>query len=137
MAKSRSKTKRISIPKKPLNMTSVVTLRRGGFFSPSKIAGDTGTYRSFKLSDFTAGSDIVSAFKYYRVISVSYKYMLVNAPNNNATFPTLLVAEQDFAYSGAPGSLMRFYSSLTVNRTSLAPHTSLRLLLGGPQCHWM
>jgi hypothetical protein len=85
--------------------STTITLRRGGFFSPAKIAGDTGAYRSFKLSDFTAGSDIVSAFKYYRVVQVSYKYILVNAPNNNATFPTLLVANQDFAYSGAPGSL--------------------------------
>jgi len=69
-----------------------------------KLAADSGNFRNVKLADFFGSSDFTSLFTQYRITKVTYKYTLVNAPNNNAAFPTLYVAPQQFAYSGAPTS---------------------------------
>jgi len=69
-----------------------------------KLASDTGNFRNVKLADFVGSADFTSLFTEYRITSVTYKYTLVNAPNNNAAFPTLYVAPQKFAYTGAPTS---------------------------------
>lgn len=70
----------------------------------NKIAGDTGTYSTFRLVDFSSGSDIVSLFQFYRIKRVELKFMLVSAPNNNATFPTLYIAPQHYNTGGVPAS---------------------------------
>lgn len=65
-----------------------------------KVASDTGNFRSYNLSQFP-DADIVSLFQEYRIKSVTLTWMLVNAPNNNASFPTLYVAPQHI-FTGSP-----------------------------------
>jgi hypothetical protein len=62
----------------------------------AKTAADTGTYLSFNLSQFV-NSDIISTFTEFRIKSLKLSWVLVNAPNNNANFPTLYVAPQHIA----------------------------------------
>lgn len=75
-----------------LAKTSVTTLTRP--------ATDSGTYRSVTLSGLPGSADITSLFEYYTITKVQYIYTLVNAPNNNANFPTLYVAPQLISSSG-------------------------------------
>lgn len=70
-----------------------------------KIAADSGNYRRVILADFVGNTDILNLYEHYRITKVQYRYFLVNAPNNNATFPTLIVAPQSFQYTGTPSSL--------------------------------
>jgi hypothetical protein len=67
----------------------------------SKSASDSGLYRSFTLSQFP-DSDIISMFQEYRIKKITLTWMLVNAPNNNADFPTLYTAPQHYFASGLP-----------------------------------
>jgi len=59
----------------------------------AKTAADTGTYLGFSLSQFN-DSDILSTYTDYRIVELQLTWMLVNAPNNNANFPTLYCAPQ-------------------------------------------
>jgi hypothetical protein len=59
----------------------------------AKVGADTGTYLGFNCSQFL-NSDIVSTFQEFRIKSLRLSWVLVNAPNNNANFPTLYVAPQ-------------------------------------------
>lgn len=61
-----------------------------------KLATDSGTYRSVTLSSVPS-SDITSLFQKYRILRVTNVYSLVNAPNNNADFPTLYIAPQEYS----------------------------------------
>jgi hypothetical protein len=70
----------------------------------SKLAADSGSFRNVRLADFVGSSDFTSLFTQYRISKVAYKYTLVNAPNNNASFPTLYVSPQQFQYTGVPTS---------------------------------
>jgi hypothetical protein len=83
---------------------SISGVQRAIVLTRTKVAADTGQYSSIRLVDFPSVSDFSSLFQYYRITKVSYTYTLVNAPNNNATFPTLYVAPQVYATSGAPSS---------------------------------
>jgi hypothetical protein len=68
----------------------------------TKAASDAGIYRTFALSAFP-DADIVSMFSEYKIEMLTLSYMLVNAPNNNASFPTLYVAPQNIS-STTPAS---------------------------------
>ncbi len=69
----------------------------------AKTASDSGLFRSFKLSDFP-NTDIASLFSEYKITKLKIQYLLVNAPNNNATFPTLYIAPQHYATGTVPSS---------------------------------
>jgi hypothetical protein len=69
----------------------------------TKSAADSGFYRSWNLATFPS-SDIVSMFMDYKIASIDMTYLLINAPNNNSTFPTLYLAPQHFNYGVAPAS---------------------------------
>lgn len=64
----------------------------------AKTAADTGSYLGFSASQFL-DSDIQSTFTDYRIKSIRLSWVLVNAPNNNANFPTLYCAPQHIALS--------------------------------------
>jgi len=79
-------------------------VKRTVVLAVTKLAADTGNYRNVKLADFVGSADFTSLFTQYRISKVCYKYCLVNAPNNNASFPTLYVTPQQYFYSGTPTS---------------------------------
>jgi hypothetical protein len=83
---------------------SIQSVERAIVLTRTKLAGDSGLYQSVRLVDFPSASEFTSLFQYYRIRRVQFIYTLVNAPNNNATFPTLYVAPQAFQTSGVPGS---------------------------------
>lgn len=68
-----------------------------------KVASDSGNALWKTLSDF-ASSDIVSLYSMYKITNVKLTFRLVNAPNNNATFPTLWIAPRQYS-TVAPTSL--------------------------------
>jgi hypothetical protein len=65
-------------------------------------ATDSGTYRSVTLSSLPGSADITSLFQYYTITKVRYDYVLINAPNNNANFPTIYFAPQHISSTGTP-----------------------------------
>jgi hypothetical protein len=67
-----------------------------------------------KLDDYLS-SDVQSLFQVYRITKVKLTFRLVNAPNNNAAFPTLHIAPQRFTTT-SPISLdeVRQYDKLSV-----------------------
>jgi len=69
----------------------------------AKFAGDVGFYTAYQLSQFPGISDIRSLYTDYRVKSLRLTFNLINAPNNNASFPTLIIAPQH--YNGALGTV--------------------------------
>jgi hypothetical protein len=79
------------------NKNSII-LTRKFIVTRAKTAADTGTYLGFSLSQFI-DSDIQSVFTDYRFKSIKLSWVLVNAPNNNANFPTLYVAPQHISLS--------------------------------------
>lgn len=80
-----------------------LTVRRRNTFALAKTASDTGRLISCTVNDF-GGSEIQSIFHLYRIEKLNVTWTLVNAPNNNATFPTLHVAPQNFTFI-TPSSL--------------------------------
>jgi hypothetical protein len=91
----------VKIPR-PLN--AIQSVKRTLVIGIPKIAADTGAFRNVRLADFVGSADFTSLFTQYRIRQVQYVYTLVNAPNNNASFPTLYVSPQTFQYTGAPTS---------------------------------
>jgi hypothetical protein len=86
----------------PKNSNSIVVQRK--WTVPiAKSASDSGFFRSFKLSDFP-NTDIASLFTEYKISKLKIQYLLVNAPNNNATFPTLYIAPQHYSSGTFPSS---------------------------------
>lgn len=81
----------------------IITFKRGDTIVLPKVAGDAGNALWSTLSSFTS-SDIVSLFSFYKVTNVKLTWRLVNAPNNNATFPTLWIAPRQYSTT-APASL--------------------------------
>ncbi len=73
-----------------------IMLHRRVISTIAKTAGDTGYAYSITLSDLNA-SDILSLFSEYKIVSVVARHQLVNAPNNNATFPRLHIAPRGFS----------------------------------------
>jgi len=70
-------------------------------FNQPKVAGDTGSYSNPRLADFV-NSDIVAMFQKYRINKLTYRFRLINAPNNNADFPTLNIAPVSYYSAVAP-----------------------------------
>lgn len=69
----------------------------------AKAASDSGNYRAYALSGFP-DADIVSMFQEYRIKRIKLSWVLVNAPNNNASFPTVYVAPQHIFTGSVPTS---------------------------------
>jgi len=80
-----------------------MTFRRVDTITLPKSASDSGNALWTTLSSFTS-SDIVSLFSFYKVTNIKCVFRLVNAPNNNATFPTLWIAPRQFS-TAPPSSL--------------------------------
>lgn len=95
------KSRRVSQPKLP---GAEITVHRRFSFALGKTATDTGRVLSTNLGDYSA-SELAAVFQYYRIRKVKVSWLLVNAPNNNANFPTLNVAPQNFTFI-APASLL-------------------------------
>jgi hypothetical protein len=96
MAKDRrAKKKAPSRVPRPPNKQQL-TLHRRSVATVTKLAGDTGYAYFVLLSDFNS-SDIVSLFSEYKILSIKATHQLVNAPNNNATFPRLHIAPRGFS----------------------------------------
>lgn len=96
----KSKRSRSVLRKRPRKTRphGIIRFQREFIVTRGKVAADTGTYLGFSLSQFL-DSDIQSMYTDYRITSLELTWMLVNAPNNNANFPTLYVAPQHVALS--------------------------------------
>jgi hypothetical protein len=103
MAKSTNKRPKTKVPRPIRRAGNFITIERELIAPISKLAADSGLYRSFTLAQFP-DSDIVSMFQEYKIKKIRLSWMLVNAPNNNADFPTLYTAPQHHFASGAPPS---------------------------------
>jgi len=101
---SKNKRKSGKTPSIPRSLrTSSIMVERKLFQAIVKTPADTGNYRAFALNGFPT-SDITSMFQEYRIRSITLTYALVNAPNNNASFPSLFVAPQHIFSSTLPTS---------------------------------
>jgi hypothetical protein len=101
MKRPRSR-KRSSAP--PRNLPGNVTqFTRKVTFNIAKAAADSGRVIVMTLADF-ASADMVALFGLYKIKSFKVTWRLVNAPNNNATFPTLHVAPQTYSI-GLPATI--------------------------------
>jgi hypothetical protein len=58
----------------------------------------TGLYLTHSLNNFPGVGDITSLFQEFKIQSIKLTFRLVNAPNNNAAFPTLYIAPQRFNF---------------------------------------
>jgi len=102
MSKRTGKRKsRLRMTRLPKNSGNGVTIEREVIGIVGKVASDTGIYRTYALNQFP-DSDIISMFQEYRIKKLTLTWMLVNAPNNNADFPTLYTAPQHYFASGIP-----------------------------------
>lgn len=84
-------------------LSNSIVFTRKFITTRAKTAADTGTYLGFNLSQFV-NSDIISTFSEFRIKSLRLSWVLVNAPNNNANFPTLYVAPQHISVGIVPTS---------------------------------
>lgn len=98
-----------------------------------KIASDTGTYSNIRLVDFASGSDISSLFQFYRIRKVELKFILVSAPNNNATFPTLYIARQASTISGTPFSRDEVLQFQNVQTHQFGPSNLVKTISVAPR----
>lgn len=80
-----------------------ITVHRRFLFAIGKTAADTGRVLSTTLNDYSA-SELQSVFQLYKISKIKATWTLVNAPNNNANFPTLHLAPQNFTFI-TPASL--------------------------------
>lgn len=92
--RSKNKARRPSVPRDLSRQA--ITLHRRGIFAVPKPTNDGGATAVVELSTLNA-SDILSLFSEYRILSVVSTYQLVNAPNNNASFPRLHIAPRGFS----------------------------------------
>lgn len=95
--RSRKGAKRVKIPHSPTLPGAELTVRRRNTFALAKTATDSGRLISCTLNDF-GGVEIQNVFHLYKISKLNITWTLVNAPNNNATFPTLHVAPQNFTF---------------------------------------
>lgn len=84
----------------PLN---IMKMTRENVATISKVAADSGQYRSVSLNQFL-DTDLLTTFMEYRIVKLTASYVLVNAPNNNASFPTMFLAPQQYLTGSAPAS---------------------------------
>lgn len=93
-------------------------------FVLAKFAADTGFYTAYKLNQFPGVSDLRSLYQDYKIKSIRLTFNLINAPNNNSTFPTLIIAPQH--YNGALGTV-------TVgSRDEISQYKGVRVFQFGP-----
>lgn len=118
MTKSRSRVRRKSaIPRGiPGNVTQFT---RKTTFAIPKGTADAGRVIVLTLADF-ASADMVALFGLYKIKHFKVTWRLVNAPNNNATFPTLHVAPQTYSIV-APASLSELQSQTKVTTFQFGP----------------
>jgi hypothetical protein len=107
-------------PKVPRDLSrQSITLHRRGVFSVPKPAADGGATAVVELSSLNA-SDILSLFSEYRILSVTSTYQLVNAPNNNASFPRLHIAPRGFS------------NTSPLNRAEVLQYNGVKMYQFGP-----
>jgi hypothetical protein len=100
--KNKRKSGRKTCVPRSLRSNNIVVERKS-FAAIVKSPSDSGNYRSFLLNSFPT-SDVTSMFQEYRIRSLTLTYALVNAPNNNASFPSLFVAPQHIFAATLPTS---------------------------------
>jgi hypothetical protein len=97
MPNKKKQVGKAGVPRGPRSLAQQsITLHRRAIFTVGKAAADQGSASFLTLNTFPA-SDIVSLFSEYRVKSVKLTHQLVNAPNNNASFPRLHIAPRGFS----------------------------------------
>lgn len=132
MAKNKRQSRRKPrMVKHPKDIILSVNRRISG--TVNKIASDTGTYSTFRLVDFSSGTDITSLFQFYRIKKVQLKFMLVSAPNNNATFPTLYIAKQHSIISGVPASRDEVLQYQNVQTHQFGPSNLVKTISVAPR----
>lgn len=112
----RKRSRKAQIARLPGNTT---TFTRKATFAIVKGAADSGRAVIVTLGDFTV-SDITSLFGLYKIDTVKVTWRLVNAPNNNATFPTLHTAPQSYSLS-APTTLAEMQSLTGIKTYQFGP----------------
>lgn len=93
---SMPKTSKKMSRRKPSADTRRIVLHRRSVNVIAKNSADYGAAYVLDLSAFNS-SDILSLFSEYRILSVTATHQLVNAPNNNASFPRLHIAQRGFS----------------------------------------
>lgn len=89
-----------SVPR-GLGGSNALVLSRQWQADVAKITADSGLYRTFQASQFVP-SDLFQVFQRYRFLSVKVEYQLYNQLNNNASFPTLYIAPQQWGELAVP-----------------------------------
>lgn len=97
--KNRRRTNRARKKKALLKSSPNHVITRMYVANVVKSTSDTGVFRSYNLATFPT-SDIISLYQDYKIKSVKLDYLLVNAPNNNADFPTLYIAPSHYNLGG-------------------------------------
>jgi len=101
----------------------------------SKVAADTGLYRTIQPLNFPI-ADMIGSFSYYRIKSIKLTYQLYQQLNNNSSFPTLYIAPQQWAESATPASFnevvqfknvktFQFGPSRPTYSQTFAPHVNM------------
>lgn len=119
MAKKSNKKVVVRVPRLLRAREATHTITRIWTSNVPKTAGDSGVNRSFNLNTFPT-SDIVSLFQEYKFKSFKVQYTLVNAPNNNADFPAIILAPQRYNIGGvSPASRDEVlqYKGVTIYQT--------------------
>lgn len=104
-----------------LSSVPITTITRMFASNVVKTATDSGVFRSYNLATFPT-SDIISLYQDYRIKSVRLDYLLVNAPNNNADFPTLYIAPAHFNVGGVSPA----------NRDEVLQYKGVKVIQFGP-----
>lgn len=86
--------------KRSVDRGLVLTVPRTSITSVAKAAttAGTGLFLTHSLNNFPGVGDITSLFQEFKIQSIKLTFRLVNAPNNNAAFPTLYIAPQRFSF---------------------------------------
>lgn len=113
--RARSRRRRTNMPAPGVKLPGAeITIHRRNNFALTKTATDSGRLLSTTLNDYSA-AELRSVFQLYRIESVKVTWTLVNGPNNNANFPTLHLAPQNFSFIIPPSlAEMMQYDKLTV-----------------------
>lgn len=86
--------------KRSVDRGIILTIPRTTITSVAKAAttAGTGLFLTHSLNNFPGVGDITSLFQEFKIQSIRLTFRLVNAPNNNAAFPTLYIAPQRFSF---------------------------------------
>jgi len=99
-----SKSRQVVVRKTKPPTDVLVKFSRSNVVSLAKITGDSGAYVQTLLNTYPSVSEVTSLFAEYRIDRVELKFRLVTGPNNNASFPTLYIAPNNWSSGGVPGS---------------------------------